>query len=111
MSGQPPRIETWLLERLGPRNGSALLGDLREEWHRGRWRVWHHWRQALTAISVNVFRDARVHPLLTSNHCPRTLRRYTAASLKAKKPKPVEKTAKRRDTCGRIHACIRTIGP
>ena len=64
MSGQPPRIATWLLERLGPRNGSALLGDLREEWHRGRWRVWY-WRQALTAISVNVFRDARVHPLLT----------------------------------------------
>ena len=39
---RPPRVATWLLDRLGPPSG-PLHGDLREEWAKGRGRVWY-WR-------------------------------------------------------------------
>jgi hypothetical protein len=48
----PPRIATWLLERLGPdyRNES-LVGDLFEEYQQGRTRGWY-WREAVIAICI-----------------------------------------------------------
>jgi len=48
----PPRIATWLLERLGPdyRNES-LAGDLFEEYQQGRSRAWY-WREVILAICI-----------------------------------------------------------
>jgi hypothetical protein len=58
----PPRIATWLLERLGPdyRNES-LSGDLFEEYQQGRTRAWY-WRQAVVAICIG--RAMRLRGLL-----------------------------------------------
>jgi hypothetical protein len=44
-SQQPPRVATWLAQRLvsGPRRES-LLGDLIEQYRQGRSRSWY-WRQ------------------------------------------------------------------
>jgi hypothetical protein len=48
----PPRIATWLLERLGSgyRNES-LVGDLFEEYQQDRTPAWY-WRQAIVAICI-----------------------------------------------------------
>jgi hypothetical protein len=48
----PPRIATWLLERLGPgyRNES-LVGDLFEEYQQGRSRAWY-WQEVILAICI-----------------------------------------------------------
>jgi hypothetical protein len=48
----PPRIATWLLERLGPgyRNES-LVGDLFEEYQLGHTRAWY-WHQAVVATWI-----------------------------------------------------------
>jgi hypothetical protein len=48
----PPRIATWLLERLGPgyRNES-LAGDLFEEYQQDRTQAWY-WRQVIVAICI-----------------------------------------------------------
>lgn len=58
----PPRIATWLLERLGPdyRNES-LVGDLFEEYQQDRTPGWY-WRQAIAAICIG--RAARLRRLL-----------------------------------------------
>jgi hypothetical protein len=63
---QPPRLATWLMQRLasGPRRES-LLGDLIEQYHHGRSASWY-WRQALTAIVVGVARDIGAHKLLAA---------------------------------------------
>ncbi len=46
----PPRLATWLIEKLGfSRRNPALIGDLLEEFHSGRSRTWY-WRQ--TAIMI-----------------------------------------------------------
>ena len=47
---QPPALATWIVKRAAGRN-EALVGDLLEEFHRGRSAVWY-WRQALTAVVV-----------------------------------------------------------
>jgi preprotein translocase subunit SecY len=47
---QPPTLATWLLTRAVRRN-DALVGDLLEEYRRGRSAVWY-WRQVLTAVVV-----------------------------------------------------------
>ena len=49
---QPPRVATWLAQRLvsGPRRES-LLGDLIEQYRQGRSGIWD-WRQVLAAILV-----------------------------------------------------------
>jgi hypothetical protein len=47
---RPPRLAALLLERLAPGN-EALLGDLDEEFSRGRTRAWY-WRQVLSAIAL-----------------------------------------------------------
>jgi hypothetical protein len=53
MTGRvPPRIATWLVERLGPSyRNESLLGDLFEEYQQDRTRGWY-WRQALVAVSI-----------------------------------------------------------
>ena len=47
---EPPSAATWLLKRLGRRNES-LVGDLLEEYRRGRSSSWY-WRQVVAAIAV-----------------------------------------------------------
>jgi hypothetical protein len=62
---QPPRILTWLLNRL--LSGSArdsVIGDLIEQHHRGRSSPWY-WRQALLAVFLDAFREVAEHKLLT----------------------------------------------
>lgn len=63
-SAQPPAAPTWLLNHFdcGPRN-DALIGDLLEEYARGRSRAWY-WRQVLAAIAVNFGRALYEHPVL-----------------------------------------------
>jgi hypothetical protein len=59
-----PRLASWLLRRLtsGP-NREALIGDLDEQFARGRSSAWY-WRQVVSAIVVGVTRDLRQHQLL-----------------------------------------------
>ena len=47
---QPPALATWLLKRAA-RGNEALVGDLLEEYRRGRSAVWY-WRQVLTTVVV-----------------------------------------------------------
>ena len=43
-ASEPPRVATWLLERLAPRlKRESLLGDLIERYHHGRSAAWY-WR-------------------------------------------------------------------
>ena len=63
MSGSlPPRLADWLLLRLvyGPRRQS-LIGDLHEQYERGRSAPWY-WRQSIKAILAGVWSDLRWHP-------------------------------------------------
>ena len=46
----PPKLATWLLQRLGAgRHSESLAGDLMEEYARGRSRLWY-WQQVALAI-------------------------------------------------------------
>ena len=65
-TGPPPRLATWLLQRMtsGPRRES-LIGDLVEQ-HRHRQSAIWYWRQAITAIVVGIGADLRAHPLLAA---------------------------------------------
>jgi hypothetical protein len=60
----PPRVATWLLQRLlsAPQRDS-LIGDLFEQLHGGRSRWWY-WRQAIAAIALGTLRDGRANKLL-----------------------------------------------
>lgn len=58
----PPRIATWLLHRLSACD-EALMGDLLEEYCRGRSRYWY-WRQALIAVVRSTDGDILSHPVL-----------------------------------------------
>jgi hypothetical protein len=50
----PPRLATWLLQRLGfPRRKPAFTGDLLEEFHSGRSRAWY-WRQTAIVIARDI---------------------------------------------------------
>ena len=61
---QPPRVATWLAQRLlsGPRSES-LLGDLIEQYRQGRSWIWY-WRQVLAAILVGTVDDLAAHKAL-----------------------------------------------
>jgi len=60
----PPRRADWLLKRLasGPKRHS-LVGDLHEQYARGRSVAWY-WRQTLRTIAASVAWDIRRHPVL-----------------------------------------------
>jgi uncharacterized protein involved in exopolysaccharide biosynthesis len=51
-ASRPPRLADWLLQRIatGPRQQS-ILGDLHEQYKRGRSAAWY-WRQTITTILV-----------------------------------------------------------
>ena len=58
----PPRIATWMLHRLSGCD-QALIGDMIEEYRRGRSRLWY-WRQASIAVLRTLVADVRSHPVL-----------------------------------------------
>jgi hypothetical protein len=61
----PPRLATWLLERLTPgSNVDALAGDLFEEYQRRRSVRWY-WQQTAIAIAAGAWSRVRQHPALT----------------------------------------------
>jgi len=61
---QPPEFPATLLKRVVPaEDHEVLLGDLAEEYQRGRSIAWY-WSQILSAVVVGAFRDVRAHPLL-----------------------------------------------
>ena len=58
----PPRFATWLLQHCGSGyRCESLAGDLIEEYHAGRSRVWY-WRQVLLAIMAGAGQRMRVEP-------------------------------------------------
>jgi hypothetical protein len=60
----PPRLATWLLERLAPgEKRESLAGDLIEQHRNGHSASWY-WRQTLTAILAGAAADIRAHKLL-----------------------------------------------
>jgi hypothetical protein len=63
-TSQPPHLATWLLQRCaaGPK-GESLVGDLIEQYQRGRSGAWY-WRQVLRAILVAAVLDIRDHKVL-----------------------------------------------
>ena len=58
----PPRIATFVLNRLGPQN-DVLVGDLAEEYSR-RQSKWWYWRQVLIAVALHLATDVRGHRLI-----------------------------------------------
>jgi hypothetical protein len=63
-NSEPPRLSTWLLERLAPRHRrESLMGDLREQVHGGRSRWWYR-RQVLGTILAGLAADVAAHKLL-----------------------------------------------
>jgi hypothetical protein len=63
-SERPPAIAVWLLQRFAASTWSdALVGDLVEEYGRGRSRAWF-WRQAVAVIAANVRMEIAGHKLL-----------------------------------------------
>src|SRR5438477_11212175 len=64
IASRPPRLADWLLRRLasGPKQPS-LIGDLHEQYQRGRSAAWY-WRQTVRAVAASVVWDLRHHPLL-----------------------------------------------
>jgi hypothetical protein len=58
---RPPGIATWLLKGLGcSADNDAVIGDLTEEFLRGRTSVWF-WKQTAVAILAGAFQDLRRH--------------------------------------------------
>jgi len=65
-NAEPPRLWTWLLERLAPRHRrESLVGDLREQFHRGC-SAWWYRRQVLGTILVGLAADLAAHKLLAA---------------------------------------------
>jgi hypothetical protein len=63
---QPPSIAGRLLKRLVPaQDHDVLLGDLCEEYQRGRSIVWY-WLQIFVAIAVGTWRDVRTNTLVAA---------------------------------------------
>jgi len=63
-NSEPPRLSTWLLERVGPRHRrESVLGDLREQIYRGR-SAWWYRRQVAATILVGLTADLAAHKLL-----------------------------------------------
>jgi hypothetical protein len=63
-ASEPPRVSSWLLERLAPTHKrESLIGDLREQYHEGR-STWWYRRQVLVTIAAAVAADISAHKLL-----------------------------------------------
>jgi hypothetical protein len=63
-NSEPPRLSTWLLERLAPpHRRESLVGDLREQLRRGR-SAWWYRRQVLGTIVAGLTADLAAHKLL-----------------------------------------------
>jgi hypothetical protein len=58
----PPRLATFLVERLAPPN-EALQGDLAESCRLGCSRLWY-WRQSVWTIAAGLYREIRRDPVL-----------------------------------------------
>jgi hypothetical protein len=63
-SPHPPIVATWLLEHLRSDGANeSLIGDLTEEYGRGRSSGWY-WKQTLAAIVVSSRDEVRAHVLI-----------------------------------------------
>jgi len=63
-SSHPPIVATWLLEHLRSDSvNESLVGDLMEEYGRGRSNAWYR-RQVLAAIVVSSCDEVRAHALI-----------------------------------------------
>jgi len=63
-TSEPPRLSTWLLERLAPRDKrESLVGDLLEQYREGRSAMWYR-RQVCATIWAGVVADLRAHKLM-----------------------------------------------
>ena len=60
-AAQPPKLATFLMERLAG-CGPILLGDLQEEYRAGRSRWWY-WREALHVVAWSLVVGIRSHPI------------------------------------------------
>ena len=60
-SPRPPAVATWFLTEFGcsPKN-EPLIGDLTEEYARGRSRLWYWW-QVVVALVAGLFQEVRTH--------------------------------------------------
>src|SRR5262249_12657046 len=57
MPTEPSRLATWLLQRFGSSpNNDSIIGDLNEQYRRGRSPFWY-WRQVFVAIVVGTVSD------------------------------------------------------
>lgn len=66
MLSGPPKAATWLLKSLTPGSKSeALLGDLEEDFVRGRSAAWY-WRQVFVAILVSFAQELRCRWIATA---------------------------------------------
>jgi hypothetical protein len=60
----PPALATWLLSRLlTGEKSESLIGDLMEQYQRGRSRVWY-WRQTVSALGLNAVAATSTHKWL-----------------------------------------------
>lgn len=62
MTKQPPRLATFLMERVGQCD-PVLLGDLAEEFAARGSRAWY-WREAIAATIRAMLRSVRQHPVM-----------------------------------------------
>jgi hypothetical protein len=60
---KPPKLATAFLDRFGPGDNEALLGDLREDFRAGRSAAWY-WRQAWAAVVTAFTSEVRADPVL-----------------------------------------------
>jgi hypothetical protein len=57
----PPRLATWLLAKFGSaRRNDSLLGDLHEQFAKGRSASWY-WNQVARALVISIVQGVRTH--------------------------------------------------
>src|SRR6266851_4443997 len=62
----PPRLASWLLRRFASSDKrESLIGDLDEQFARGR-SSWWYWRQVAAVIVAGVVEEVGHHPFLTA---------------------------------------------
>jgi hypothetical protein len=66
MGRHPPKVATWLLQRLGAgRHSESLAGDLIEQYAQGRSRLWY-WQQVALAILLARAHAFRARPCIAA---------------------------------------------